>query len=497
MQRGRSTDQPSRLSRILDRLAAQVGPDQFERYFDGQTRLQLDGDCLEVTVPTGFLAQLLDRRFGDQLKLACEETDASVSLAFRVDRDAFPADVPAVPGRTPAPRARESAPSRAPSSTPSAPSAQSARYRLDQFLVGQSNRLAHAAAMRLAQDEGSGSIFVHGICGVGKTHLLQGLVHHYQTLRPRANVRYTTAEAFTNEFITAVRANKVDAFRKGYRRVELLCIDDVHFLANKDATQTELLHTLDAVGLDGAKVAFASDESPRDIRKLSEKLVSRFMSGVVARIDPPDPELREKLVRALALRRGLRLEEPAVKLIAERSMRSTSVHGGSIRELEGLIIQVEAVYRLLPEFASNGSIGVILVRKAFGLQESDNPSTVASRSPRRPIAIEFIIEEVCRTITVDFERLMGKGRHKRVVLARSLISYLARKLTTMSFPEIARAMGRPNHSTVITAQRRLEADLAKALDTPLGAELSPSFPTMTLRELTDRISTQLQRGNQG
>ena len=481
MQRGRSTDQPSRLSRILDRLAAQVGPDQFERYFDGQTRLQLDGDCLEVTVPTGFLAQLLDRRFGDQLKLACEETDARVSLAFRVDRDAFPADIPAALGRAPSPRAREFA-----------PSPQSARYHLDQFLVGQSNRLAHAAAMRLAQDEGSGSIFVHGICGVGKTHLLQGLVHHFQTLRPRANVRYTTAEAFTNEFITAVRANKVDAFRKGYRRVELLCIDDVHFLANKDATQTELLHTLDAVGLDGAKVAFASDESPRDIRKLSEKLVSRFMSGVVARIDPPDPELREKLVRALALRRGLRLEEPAVKLIAERSMRSTSVHGGSIRELEGLIIQVEAVYRLLPEFASNGSIGVILV-----LQESDNPSTTASRSPRRPIAIEFIIEEVCRTITVDFERLMGKGRHKRVVLARSLISYLARKLTTMSFPEIARAMGRPNHSTVITAQRRLDADLAKALDTPLGAELSPSFPTMTLRELTDRISTQLQRGNQG
>ncbi|MFZ4574358.1 MAG: DnaA ATPase domain-containing protein, partial [Phycisphaerales bacterium] len=298
----------------------------------------------------------------------------------------------------------------------------------------------------------------------------------------------------------AVRANKVDAFRKGYRRVELLCIDDVHFLSNKEATQTELLHTLDAIGFEGAKLAFASDESPREIRKLSEKLVSRFMSGVVARIDIPDPELREKLVRALAKRRGMRLEEPAVKLIADRSMRaigSLGGFGGSVRELEGLVIQVEAVHRLLPEFASNGTIGVILVRKAFGLQESDSPIPIPLRSPRRPIAIEFVIEEVCRTLGVDFERLMGKGRHKRVVLARSLISYLARKLTTMSFPEIARAMGRPNHSTIITAQRRLEAELDRSPDTALGDELCPSFPTMTLRELTDRLSTQLQRGNQG
>ncbi|MFZ4574947.1 MAG: DnaA ATPase domain-containing protein, partial [Phycisphaerales bacterium] len=215
--RGRD-ERPARLSRILDRLAEQVGPDQFERYFDGQTRMDLEGDRLEVTVPTGFLAQLLDRRFGDQIKQACAETDANVSLAFRVDREAFtpePPTPPEAPSRTAAPRARDAFPGAARSTLPSAPTAAggqptSARYRLEHFIVGQSNRLAHAAAMRLAQDDGAGSIFVHGVCGIGKTHLLQGLVHHYQSIHPRAMVRYTTAEAFTNEFITAVRANKVD-----------------------------------------------------------------------------------------------------------------------------------------------------------------------------------------------------------------------------------------------------------------------------------------------
>jgi chromosomal replication initiator protein len=489
--------------RILARISEEVGAAQFERYFDGQTRLSIEGDHLEVTVPTGFLAQLLDRRFGEQLKKACTENHLPANLSFRVDRDAFGLDrEPASPRATPIPitvtpiTVTSPAPSRAQQAKPAI---QGSRFRFDSFVVGKSNRLAHAAITGLLEENAPTVAFIHSVCGMGKSHLLYSLVHAYSTLHPRATVRYTTAEAFTNEFIAAVRANKVDAFRKNHRRLDLLCIDDVHFLSNKDATQTELLHTLETADLAGARVAFASDESPRDIAKLQERLVSRFMGGVVAKIDAPDPELRERLVRHLAVRRGLRLEEAAISLVAERSARATGSlggFGGSVRELEGLLTQIEAVHRLLPECAAHdGGIGANLVRKAFGLQESGLPP--ATRGARRPIAIEFIIEEVCRTLSVEFSELLGKGRHKRVVLARSLIVSLARRLTTMSFPEIAKAMGRPNHSTVITAQKRVDRDIAKPEQPPLGPELSPNFPSVSISMLSQQLHASISRATGG
>lgn len=455
--------------------------------------MKLDGDTLEIVLPTPYLAQMTERRFGETLRGACSEVAPSVSVKIYDNRDAFP-EQQLAEGKAdsrPAVKSELQLPSKAPPSNV-------AKFSFANFIVGQSNRLAHAAAVRLAEEDGSASIFIHGICGVGKTHLLHALLHHFQLRNPKALVRYTTAEAFTNEFLTALRNNKVDQFRKSYRRVSLLCIDDVHFLTGKDATQTELLHTLDTVGLDGAKIALASDEPPRDIKKLNEKLVSRFMSGIVARVDTPDPELREKLVRQLAHRRSMKIEDAAVAIIADRSARavgSLGGYGGSVRELEGLMMQVEAVHRLLPEFSNNGSIGAILVRKAFGMQESD-VSGIGSRHVRRPIAIESVIDEVCRALSVDLDRLMGKGRHKRVVLARSMIAFLARKLTTMSFPEIARAMGRPNHSTVITAQRRLEKDLNANPDAPLGPELCPANPSCGLRDLAEQLTALIHRGNQ-
>jgi chromosomal replication initiator protein len=172
------------------------------------------------------------------------------------------------------------------------------QHRLDDFVVGLSNRLAYAGATRMADEDGPcAPLFVHGPSGVGKTHLLQGLAARFTERRPGAVVRYISAEAFTNEFITAVRAGKIDAFRKLYRKVDLLCIDDVHFFSNKDATQSELLFTLDAVGLEGSRLALASDEHPREIQKLSERLLSRFLAGAVVRVDTPDPALREKLVK--------------------------------------------------------------------------------------------------------------------------------------------------------------------------------------------------------
>jgi chromosomal replication initiator protein len=476
------------VTEVLERLSREVGPDQLERYFGGQTRLAVRDDRLEVVVASGYLAQLLERRFGEPLKRAAQSRGRTLDVQFRVDRAAFGGEeAPASPVRAGV------APPR-----PPAPPVPAGKYRFESFVVGRSNRLACSACQRVAEDDAPvPMVFIHGTCGLGKTHLLRACAARFAEKRPGAAVRVTTAEAFTNEYIQAVRSGGLDGFRRSCRRVDLLCLDDVHFFANKEATQAELLHTLDAVGIDGARVLLASDEHPKEIGRLSERLVSRFLAGAVIKLDPPEPELRLRLVRHLALSRGLTLDDEAASLLAERGGAAASggAFGGNVRELEGLLHQVEAVHRLLPEAggAATGLTGSI-VRRALGLDGKGTPTGAPALRLRRPVSAETVVAEVCRELTVDLSDFMGKGRHKRVVLARSLVASLSRRLTTMSFPEIARAMGRSNHSTVITAQRRIDRQLADDLGRPLNAETAGPHAGRSLRELADLLTAKIQRG---
>lgn len=563
-----SAEAQGRGQRLLDRVAREVGPMQFERYFDGQARLEVSDNSVEVTVPSGFLAEMLSRRFGEQIKRAAiEETkparpaQAPLEVRFRVDRSAFDRPVPrpvgsvlphnqhqtnkhvapkptdaghaASPANPAAPHAPSTRPAAesalggvTPISLPARPAsrhASSVRHRFDTFVTGASNKLAAAAAMRMADEDGvQPTLFVHGPSGVGKSHLLHALAARFQERRTTAVVRIISAEAFTNEFVTAIKTAKVDAFRRSYRRVDLLCLDDVHFLSGKEATQNELLYTFDTIGLDGARIAMASDEHPRDIRKLSERLVSRFMAGAVVKVDLPDAALRETLFRRFAERRGMSLEEGAIKLLVERSALAAGAMGGSagsVREIEGLLNQVDATQRIMPELSSSteGRIGAVLVRRALGLdapatgphgatystplvpasqQPAPAPGAPTVQRPRRPITVEHVVAEVCRSLCVDLADFMGKGRHKRVVLARSLVSTLSRRLTTMSFPEIARAMGRTNHSTVITAQKRIDKDIAREDGGVIEPGLIPGYSGTCTRALAQELAEQIVRNAQ-
>jgi chromosomal replication initiator protein len=306
-------------------------------------------------------------------------------------------------------------------------------------------------------------------------------------------VVYTTAEAFTNEYINALRASRLETFRRSYRAVKLLCIDDVQFFSNKQATQGELLHTFDAIDLEGARIVLASDEHPRAVRKFSSALVSRFMAGMVVRLDAPEPALRQRIVLHLALKRGLRLEPAAASLIASRCTPPSQAC--SVRDLEGTLTRIEALLRLHPELAGSGDcgeVGLVLVRRAIG---ADAAAPISG--PRRPIRAEQILEEVCRTLHVDHGEIVGKGRHKRVVLARSVTAHLCRGLTTLSFPEIARAMGRPNHSTVVTACNRIQHQLAADAELALGAEHLPELNGLKLRGLIDQVRDDILRSAPG
>jgi chromosomal replication initiator protein len=314
-----------------------------------------------------------------------------------------------------------------------------------------------------------------------------------------------------HEYVAAVREGSrgIERFRRAHRRVDLLLIDDVHFLASKAGTQQELLHTFDALGMIGARIVLASDEHPRHVKCFSDALVSRFMSGLVAGIDPPDRRLCEQIVRRLAARRGLELDDAAVQAIVARA---ASLPGAgapaamSVRDLEGLLTGVEALARLDHHGSAGGGaapiIGAATVRRALSLgqraaplagpahvAQNGSPGASVNQRPLRPVRLETIISETCTALRVRHEDLVGRGRHPRVVLARSMIAVLARRLTTLSFPEIARGMGRPNHSTIVTACQRVQANIAAGRT----AGLADGIDDVPLSELLERLAAAVLR----
>jgi chromosomal replication initiator protein len=481
-------------ARISRRLAEQVGPERFGRVFGDGTRLTLVGDTLDLGVDSAFMADWIGRRLHDDIEAAAaSEAGRPVRLRISVDpgiRDRQPrraldshreGTADHHPRRTPhagesrhqvGPGARSDAgsePRNAWRSNP-VPSCRSAsldleiglplddRYRLDRFVVGQTNRMAHASATRVVVPEEQGGwklLFLHGSCGVGKTHLLQGVARRFAEHHPGRRICYTTGERFTNQYIAALRENRIEAFRRALRRIDLLCLDDVHFLANKRATQDELLHTLKSIDLTGARLVIASDEHPQHITRIADHLVSRFMAGVVMGIDPPDEDLRQRLVDEFARRRGLQLAPAVASAVAHLPFASP-------RELEGAVAKVDAVHQLVMTdggLTLNREVGMCTFRQAFPQPE-----------PRRrgPIKVTEILDRVSARIGVEVGDVLGSSRHRRVVAARSITSFLARRLTTLSFPEIAHAMGRPNHSTIVTATRRIEDKIRESACVEIG-----------------------------
>ncbi|RMH10052.1 MAG: AAA family ATPase [Planctomycetota bacterium] len=486
----RSDDHAQLLDRLRGLFSREVGEERFDRFFGNRARLLVNGRTLDVTVANGFMRDLLERRFGCDLRRVLREESAAagceLELRFRVDGKAFdePTTAPA-PNVGPSRSARSRVPRRA---RPSGRGMEPVQ-RLEDFVVGDANRIAFAAAQRLAEGEDGAActpLFVHGACGLGKTHLLQGAANRYRQLNPRGRVLYLTAEVFTNEFVSAVQGGSMNAFRKMYRNVDLLCIDDVHFVAGKEATQNELLHTLDAIGMGRARIMLASDSHPRDIRKFNEALVSRLVSGAVVRLDPPDVELRARIIDRLARRRQLPLAHGACRLIAEHCVPEGAF--ASVRDVEGVLMQVEAVWKLLPELsAADGSIGSIIVQHALDMRKQGVSSM--PKGSRRPVQIETILSVVCDELEVQLNEVLGPGRHRRVVLARSMAYYLARELTTRSYPEIAQAMARPSHSSVVSAYTRISKQMAEGKTVQVGSR----HDGLTLSALADRLADEVRR----
>lgn len=481
-------------SRIAQRLAGQIGARRYSMWFDHTARFSYSEDDrrLQVAVPNRFVADWIGRNFEDALRrAAADEMGQQIDLLVEVKPDLFGDTQPTAALVEASPPQGLALP---PARARGAEAAPASRHRLEDFIVGASNELAFAAAQRLVEDEHhpTNPLFIHGGCGLGKTHLLQGVCRRMLDRHPDARVLYATGEQFTNDFLAAMRANKLEAFRKKIRRLDLLAVDDVHFIANKAATQQEFLHSFDAIELGGARVVLASDSHPKLIRQFSEALVSRCVRGMVVEIRPPDTATRARIVRALAHRRGLCLLETVIDVIASRC-------NGSVREIEGTLTKLHALSTLtqqrrgVSEGASEGlsggggtsgagePIGHALVNHLFDVE--------VAQAPRRIVRFDSILSVVALELGVARPLILGNGRHQHAVLARSLVIHLARQMTTMSYPEIAAAMGRRNHSTIITAAQRIEKQLLENLRVTMPATMEQ----LPLAELAQRLRHAIAR----
>ncbi len=311
------------------------------------------------------------------------------------------------------------------------------RGRLDTFVVGPCNRLAHSVACSVVESPRADSspVFFHSGCGLGKTHLLHGIANALTEKRPGIRWLYVSGEEFTNQFIHALRERSLDVFRRRFREIDVLLLDDMQFIANKKATQEEFLHTFNAIDAAGKRVVLASDAHPKTTSALSESLVSRLIAGMVIRIDPPDAETRREILRRRAAQMRQTLPEPVVCYLAERIE-------GNVRELEGCLLKLLAFAALV-----DAPVTPEIARQAMKDHLGGNGN---------PPSVEDIAQCVATYFGLTVTDLHGSRKNRTIVLARNIAMHLARKLTGMSFPEIARRLGNKDHTTVLQACRRLE-----------------------------------------
>jgi len=449
--------------RVIGRLNETVGADRVRRLLGSDDAVRCRDGSIEIRVSDKFSADMVERRLGDEIRRTAAELAPGRDLEIRVrvgNTAHRPAPAPAAP---------------ATSTTPKRTDTPRPRPTVPEYIVGAPNRVAFEACRRAAcEADGPSLVFIHGACGVGKTHLLRVAASTARRARPDARIRFTSGEQFVSGYVRAIRDGTADAFQRKHRRLDLLVIDDVHVVAGKGGTQQELVRTLSDLQLAGARVILASDAHPRDIAKLHEALGSRFVSGVVAPISRPDEDMVRRLIPALAKRRGLILDPRGHDMLVARVMEDDRA---TVRDIEGILTQVQAMGNLMDHDRAL-FLSADHVRRAVEMRAGARPGIRPG-----PVSIDRIIDTVCAELGVARPDLGGKGRAKKVVLAREIIVHLGKRHTGRSYPELAMDLSRPNHSTVITAHQRFEAKLKNNDPVRVGASFDGCCPG----ELVGRI----------
>jgi chromosomal replication initiator protein len=337
------------------------------------------------------------------------------------------------------------------------------KYTFETFVIGSSNRFAHAAAVAVAEAPAKAynPLFIYGDSGLGKTHLLHAIGHYAQTLYNGIKVRYVSSEEFTNDFINMIRDGKQDGFRRRYRDVDVLLVDDIQFLENKEGTQEEFFHTFNTLHNASKQIVISSDRAPKRLVTLEDRLRSRFEWGLLTDVQPPELETRIAILRKKAIQEGLNAPADVLSYIASRI--STN-----IRELEGALIRVTA-FASLNRQSVDISLAEIVLKDLIPETQGGGPQITAAT----------IMGQTAAYFGLTIEDLCGTSRSRVLVTARHIAMYLCRELTDMSLPKIGQQFGGRDHTTVINADRKIRS---------LMAERRSIYTQVT--ELTNRIKQQ-------
>jgi chromosomal replication initiator protein len=409
---------------VASRLKGALNDTTYETWFGDVSSRELSADAFVLSVPNDFTRDWIEGHFLDLIGAAVrDEVGGDRKIQLFVERAAEPSgpirETPAAP-------------------TPRPAFEMSQKYTFDSFVIGSSNRFAHAAALAVAEApaQAYNPLFIYGGTGLGKTHLLQAIGQYVGEHSRQMSVRYITSETFMNDFINSLRDKRIEGFKQRYRTYDLLLIDDIQFLEHKERIQEEFFHTFNSLYEAGRQIVISSDRPPREISTLEERLRSRFEWGLITDIQPPDLETRIAILRKKVKTDGIHVPDPQVlTFIAGRV--STN-----IRELEGALTRVVA-------FSS------LTARPMTVELAQDVLKDVFPQGEAPEVSIERIQTAVSDRFGLSMEELCGDRRSQNIVYPRQVAMYLSRELTDASLPKIGREFGGRDHTTVIHATSKI------------------------------------------
>ncbi len=420
---------------LLSKLEKKLKPQNFKTWFKPTQLYSATSEKLTIMVPNDFFKKWLDRYYMGMIrreiaKISGHEMEVDFILPPKYNNIKKRKNVSFKKKRS--------------------VSRLNHRFHFNSFVVGNNNRLAHAAALAVAQSPARAynPLFIYGKVGLGKTHLLQA-IGHYITENSELTFTYLSSEQFTNELINAIRDDKTTAFRRRYRNTDVLLVDDIHFLAGKERTQEEFFHTFNALHEAHKQIVLSSDRPPIEIPTLEKRLQSRFEWGLIADIQSPDLETRIAILKKKAEIENMELPDEVATFIAERIKTN-------IRKLEGCLVRITAHSSLFKEKIDMNSVKEILK----GILPEEKP---------RPITVELVQKTVSKYYKIKESTIKGKKRSRSIAFPRQIAMYLCRELTEDSFPEIGAKFGGKDHTTVMYAYRKIVEQAKK--DEVLSNEL--------------------------
>jgi len=421
-------------NKILEYVKQEIGEQAFENWLT-QTKLDsITEDCLVIQVPSNFFKDWIYDHYRDILNIAILKTLGKVlPIKFEVKEGELPKSTGSASHGQAAPPEK---------TAQKKPFYLNPKYTFEGFVVGSSNRFAHAATLAIAEAPAKAynPLFIYGGVGLGKTHLMQAACHYISEMHGNLKLFYTTSESFTNELVSGIQNRTTQKFREKYRSVDVLLIDDIHFIAGKEATQEEFFHTFNAL-YDGHKqIVLSSDRAPKTIPGLEERLISRFEWGLVTDVQLPDFETRIAILKKKAERNGSHLPDDILYFIAENIKTN-------IRELEGVLIKLIAYSAL--------------ENKKMTLELAKNILKDACAEGSKKITMELIQKKVAEYFDIKIPDMKTKKRTRQVAYPRHVAMYLAREMTDLTLPEIGGHFGGRDHSTVIHACDKVGLDLKK------------------------------------